>query len=147
MPQLKIITPSENQTVLGTQVTVSFIVGDLEIGREGHLHLWLDDNHNNASPSAHLETHFDYILSGLNPGEHQLDLEVVKPDHQSFTPRILQNVSFKTQLLLSASPTPAIQKSELTAFIFDKTFIGLVLGVLIITAGILIGRMTKGHSD
>lgn len=147
MPQLKIITPSENQTVLGTQVTVSFIVGDLEIGREGHLHLWLDDDPENASSSAHLETHFDYILSGLNPGEHKLSLEVVKPDHQSFSPKILQKTTFQTQLLFTASPLPAIQKSEIAAFLFDKTFIGLVLGVLIITAGFLIGRMTKGHLD
>lgn len=147
MPQLKIITPVNNQTVLGDQVTVSFIVGDLEIGREGHLHLWFDDDPEKATPAAYIETHFDYTLSGLPHGGHKLSLEVVKPNHQSFTPKVLQEVVFQTQYATTALPSATIQNTKLPSFLSDKSFIGLVLGLLIIFAGIFIGRMIKGHLD
>lgn len=146
MPQLKIVSPANNQTILGDKITVSFIVGDLEVGREGHLDLWLDADPKLATPSAHLETHYDYVLSQLPQGRHNLTLEVVKPDHQPFIPKVLQTVNFQTRL--SSTPAPsAIQKPFLTDFLFDKTFIGLGLGMIIIFAGIFIGRMTKGRLD
>lgn len=139
-PQLKIVSPTENQIILGDKVTISFIVGKLSIGREGLLHLWLDQDIETATSATLLQTHFDHILENLPPGKHKLTLEVVKPNHQSFNPPVRQTVAFKTDLPVIPSPilTPQ-KKDERNIYIFDFNITGLLLSVIIIILGIFIG--------
>ena len=132
-PLLRISAPSENQTVLGKDITISFVVGNLIMGAEGHIHLWLDNPGETASTAAIITTHFDYILENVSPGAHTLTLELVKPDHASFSPGVKETVRFTSILpqALSSSPTPSFLSPLLR--IDEKVILGLLaIGIIII---------------
>lgn len=143
IPQLKIISPVEGQIILGNRITVSFIVGNLEIGREGYLQLFLDSDNEKSTPSAILTTHFDYSIEGLSPGGHRLTLEVVKKDDKSFDPKVFQSVEFQTLLPTTVFPTTTVQAKGSPDYFLSKTFIGAILGLVIVSTGLFIGLRNK----
>lgn len=132
-PLLRISAPGENQTVLGKDITISFVVGNLTIGTGGHIHLWLDNPIQTASTAAYITTHFDYVLEDVSPGPHSLTLELVKPDHAPFSPTVKETVRFASILpqTLFSSPTPFFL-SPLSR-IDGKVILGLfAIGIIII---------------
>lgn len=129
-PLLRISAPSENQTVLGKDITISFVVGNVTIGPEGHLHLWLDNSVQTASTAAIITTHFDYILENVLPGTHTLTLEFVKSDHTSFSPSVKEIVHFTTTLPQNPSPylsTPPNREIILGTIGIGTIVIGIIL--------------------
>jgi hypothetical protein len=93
-PQLQIVSPTDEQTIFGTQITVSFIAGNMIFGKDGHIHLWLDATVVEESTATEIPAHAEYVLSDLPTGKHSLTLEIVQPDHTSFTPPIVQTSTF-----------------------------------------------------
>lgn len=139
-PQLKIISPVDNQTILGDKITISFIVSDFTVGQDGYINLWLDNPIKETSTAAKITSQFDYTLSDLPSGSHKLTLEAVKSNHLSFKPRVNQTVSF-TSILPQVSKVTAIQKSQdsISSFSFlNWQQILMIAGVLIIAFGFII---------
>ena len=131
-PLLRISAPSENQTVLGKDITISFVVGNLIMGAEGHIHLWLDNPGETASTAAIITTHFDYILENVSPGAHTLTLELVKPDHASFSPGVKETVRF-TSILPQAVSSPTPLSLPHSSKVDGKIILGwLAIGIIII---------------
>lgn len=135
-----IVSPTNNQTILGEKVTISFIVGDLEVGREVHLHLWFDNPREEASTAAKIYSSFDHELSDIPAGNHLLTLELVKPDHNSFKPPVKQTINFKTFLPQTTTPTLSPAPKQITSFInqIHWQMIAILTGVAIIILGIAI---------
>lgn len=107
LPKLTIISPTENQQIFGAKVIVSFIVNNFifvdftkrpkNSPGEGHLHLFLD-NENTSSESARQFVKATQItLENLPAGSHKLTLELVKNNHSSYKPRVIESVNFTTQ--------------------------------------------------
>ena len=109
-PLLKIVSPTDNQTILGSEITVSFILGNVIFGKEAHLHLWLDNTNQTATTATEITSHLAYILSNLSPGSHTLTLEAVKPNHSTFIPPVKQSSHFTIQ----AIPTMPYRQNEKT---------------------------------
>lgn len=110
---LKIISPSSGQAILGDKATISFIISDFTVGQDGYIRLWLDNPIEEATNASKITSSFDYTLSGLPEGLHKLTLEAVKTNNLSFSPKVKQTVSFTTILPLTqtaaispASPPP-----------------------------------------
>lgn len=140
VPQLKIISPTDNQTILGDKITISFIVSDFNIGQDGYINLWLDNPIQEASNAAKITSQFDYTLSDLPSGSHKLTLEVIKSNHLSFKPKVNQSVSF-TSILPQVSTITAIQKSrDSTSSLSYLNWqqILLIASVVIIAVGLII---------
>lgn len=140
MPQLKIISPVDNQTILGDKVTISFIVSDFNIGQDGYINLWLDNPIQEASTAAKITSQFDYTLADLPSGTHKLTLEAIKSNNLSFKPKANQTVSF-TSILPQVSTVTAIQKSKES--ISSLSFLNwqqilMIAGVVIIAVGFII---------
>ncbi len=140
MPQLKIVSPTENQTILGDKVNISFIISDFTVGQDGYINLWLDNPIQEASTAAKITSQYDYTLSDLPPGIHHLTLEAIKSNHLSFKPMVRQSVSFTTALpqipTITAIPTP--QNSISPQSFLNWQQILMLAGVIIIAIGLTI---------
>lgn len=154
LPQLKIVSPSDHQTVMGDKITVSFIVGNLRVGKEGHLHLYLDtDNETATEGYTEIQTHFDYQINGISRGDHKLTLEVVKPDHTSFSPGVIETVTFQTELPQNTETSSSINPSPLITSIGtsqtetsnNNHFLFLAFGTLFVICGIFIGLRARSR--
>ncbi len=145
MPQIKIISPVENQTILGDKVTISFIVGNLEVGREGHLHIWLDNPILTASTAGEITSNFNYLLTDVSAGNHKLTLEVVKPDHRSFSPVVSSSIYFTSVLpeTPTTTPTPRPQNIISPVSFINWQQILLIAAVVSIAIGCFIKVKTS----
>ena len=140
LPLLKIISPTDGQTVLGDKITISFVVGNLIVGSEGHLHLWLDNPIHEASNATEITTHFDYVIEGVSAGIHTITLEVVKPDHTSYDPAVAKTTYFTTQLPQN-STTVELEKPQNNLLIENIwPALGIISGILIIIIGFRIKK-------
>ncbi len=140
MPQIKIVLPSEGQTILGDKITVSFIAGDFNVGADGYLNLWLDNPVEEVSTAAKITGQFDYTLSSVPAGPHRLTLEAIGSNHLSFHPPVKQTVFFSTMLpqVPSTNPTSVpFTASSLVSFI-NWQYVLLIAAVAIIIAGLLV---------
>lgn len=144
-PRLKIVSPSENQTILGDEVTISFIVSEINIGPEGHLLLWFDSSIEEATTAAVISNQFDHTLSEIFPGSHKLTLELVKSDETSYTPQIKKTIHFTTKLPQNSSPTEIPKQKDLLSFFSEINwqFCITILGISILTIGIVIRLREK----
>jgi len=134
-PLVKIVSPTDGQTVVGQEVTVSFILGNAVFGSEAHLHLWLDISSPSASTATEIASHHDHILSGLSPGIHTLTLEAVRPDHQSFVPAVQTISTFTLQppvVQPTVTPSPPSVSSSLPS---QKTLIGIGAAAIFLLVG------------
>ncbi len=140
MPQIKIISPTDNQTILGDKITISFIVGDFSVGQDGYLNLWLDNPKEEASTAAKITSQFDYNLMDLPMGLHKMTLEAVKSNNISFSPKVKQSVSFTTVLpqvpTITLSPTPNNMPS--LGNLYNWQHILLLTALVIIVVGCII---------
>lgn len=136
-PKLKVITPSEGQTIYGNKIPVLVSVENFEIvdyqlspspaPGQGHIHLWLDDN-NPTPQSAVKATSDDYTFPDVTPGEHSLRAELVTNNHQSLKPPQVVTAKFKSEAI--GTPTPVATSG------FDKNtaLIILIVVALVIVA-------------
>ncbi len=85
-PQVRIITPRENETLQTTEVSVTLQVRDMPLFKEPtlglgpHLHLFLDDQ----PYQAVYDTETPLILRDLAPGTHTLRVFATRPWGESF---------------------------------------------------------------
>lgn len=130
-PQLKIITPSDGQTIYGDKIPVLFAVDNFQLTdfqnsqqpapNQGHVHLWLDDSSPTAQTAVKVAED-NYTYSNVAYGDHTLRAELVNNDHTSLYPPQVTTVQFKSQAL--GSPNPAIQNG------FDKNTALVILVVV-----------------
>lgn len=108
-PQLQVSSPQSGDTIDGSSVTVSYDVSGFTVApstvpleaagqrpeanrpEEGHVHLMLD-----LLPVVVLESTEPYTFTNVQPGEHQLVVELVNNDHSPLSPPIVQTVRFRT---------------------------------------------------
>jgi hypothetical protein len=108
-PELSVVAPKDGEAIVGTEVTVSFMVRNIklvptsvpvsEAGKrpdanrpgEGHVHFVLD-----LQPLVVWERGEPYTFTNVAPGEHQLMVELVNNDHSSLSPRVMQIIQFQT---------------------------------------------------
>lgn len=130
-PQLKIITPSDGQTIYGDKIPVLFGVDNFQItdfqknptsaAGQGHIHLWLDDTSQTAETAVKV-TDDNYTYSNVAYGDHTLHAELVNNDHTPLNPPQAATVQFKSASV--GTPNPAIQSS------FDKNTALVILVVV-----------------
>ena len=136
-PLLKVVTPSEDQTIYTDSVPILFSVENFNLvdyqsnpapmAGQGHLLLWLDD------PSPTLESatilsqdHFTY--SDVAYGQHTLKAELVTNNNLSLTPPVVVTVKFKNAPASTPSPAAASGFDKNTALVI------LVVVALVIVA-------------
>jgi len=116
LPALNVLTPSDGQTIYGDKVPVLLDAENFEIvdfakntktvSRQGHVHLWLDDEQMTAQSAAKaIEDTFTF--SDVPAGDHKLRVELVANDHSSLKPPVAKEISFKTAPVSSAVPPEA----------------------------------------
>lgn len=139
MREIKIVSPSEGQQVLGDKVTVSFIAGDFAFGADGFINLWLDNPIEEASTAAKITSQFDYILSDLPAGSHKLTLEAVTRNNLPFSPPVKQTVTFTTIPsfipTFTPSPTPfsvlSFMNSNWQYFLITTALAMTIIGIVL----------------
>ena len=115
-PTLKIVTPSEAQTIYGTKVPVLLAVENFQLvesaqyptnaSGQGHVNLWLDD----PSPTQDSATKVaanEFIYSDVGSGDHTLIAELVNNNNAPQTPAVKATINFKTSPVASPSPIAA----------------------------------------
>ncbi len=130
-PQLKIITPSDGQTIYGDKIPILISIDNFQltdfktnlkpVAGQGHIHLWLDDSNPTANTAVKL-IEDNYTYSNVANGNHTLHAELVNNDHTSLNPPQTTTVQFKSAAV--GSPNPAIQSS------FDKNTALVILVVV-----------------
>lgn len=109
-PSLSVTAPSQGAVINSSDVQVSFQVSGVQIvpsnvpmseaGKhpevnrpgEGHLHLVLD-----LQPLVLQYSNQPYTFHNVQPGAHQLMVELVNNDHSSLTPPVMQTIQFQSQ--------------------------------------------------
>ena len=136
LPTLKVVTPSENQTIFGNKVPILFAPTNFEIvdytvnnpkSGQGHIHVWLDDQNPTAESAKKVVTD-STSYTDVPYGNHVLKAELVTNDHKSQKPPVVVTVNFKNEPI--SSPTPAAASG------FDKStaLVILVVVALVIVA-------------
>lgn len=84
---------------LGPVVIVSVKPKDFELkdftkntavnGKEGHVHIWLDDQAFNTLTSEPV-----WVFGGVKPGKHTLYIELVSNNHAPLSPRVKKEIPF-----------------------------------------------------
>lgn len=98
--KLSIVSPTEGETIKGSSVAVKVSLTGARIVEEvtnditpdtGHLHVILDGK--TVSMTYGLEQTIPDVVAGL----HALRVEFVAADHNLFNPRVIAEVSFRTE--------------------------------------------------
>lgn len=143
--EIKIIAPTEGQTILGDKVTISFIVSDFYPGQDGFINLWLDNPIEEVTTAARISSSFNHILSDLPQGLHKLSMEAVGKNNLSFSPKVKQTVSFAT--ILPQNPTvtilPSVQNKHPLEYSNYLQFVLLTVALFIAISGIIL-KLTFG---
>ncbi|KKR60129.1 MAG: hypothetical protein UU05_C0029G0001 [Candidatus Curtissbacteria bacterium GW2011_GWA1_40_47] len=136
-PLLKVITPTEGQTLYENRVPILFSIENFQLTDyqtnqlprvgQGHIHLWLDE----ASPTRESAVKLikdDFTFSDVSYGDHNLRAELVNNDHSSLNPPVVVSVNFKNEPVGSPSPVSASSFDKNTALVI------LVVVALVIIA-------------
>lgn len=136
-PALKIVTPSQNQTIYGNRIPILLSAENFQIvdyqqyprpqAGQGHVHLWLDDP-NPTRESAVKLTSDSFTYTDVNFGQHTLRAELVANNHTSLAPPQVITVNFANVPLTSPSPAAASGFDKNTALVI------LVVVALVIVA-------------
>ena len=134
---LKIVTPSEGQTIYGNRVPILFLIENFQLTDyqtnkkpvvgQSHIHLWLDEQ--NPTPESAVKLIKDeFTYNDVPYGEHTLRAELVNNDHTSLKPPAVVVSKFKNAAV--SSPTPVVTSG------FDKNtaLVILVVVALVIVA-------------
>ena len=92
-PSLKIISPSNNELIKNSKITINLKPENFNIvpigspvkDNEGHFHVWLDSEKKVTTDSTII---FENVVSG----KHQIVAELVKSDHSSLSPKVTQAI-------------------------------------------------------
>jgi len=136
-PTLKIITPSEGQTIYGNKVPILLSVENFNLvdyqknpspaPSQGHIHLWLDDA-NPTKESAVNVIEDSFIYNDVPYADHSLRAELVTNDNNPLSPPVFVLVNFKNAPVSSPSPIPTSSFDKNTALVI------LVVVALVILA-------------
>jgi hypothetical protein len=136
-PNLKVVTPSEGQTIYGNRIPILVAVENLQIvdfaqntaprSGQGHVHLWLDDP-NPTRESAVKLTKDNFTYTDVAYGEHTLRTEIVNNNHTSLTPPVVTTVKFKSAPVATPSPV------QVSGFDKNTALVILVVVALVILA-------------
>ena len=150
---LQVTSPRNGDTVNHSNVTIDFQVSGFklvpstvplaEAGKrpdanrpgEGHLHFMLD-----LQPVIVWEQNASYTLENVAAGEHQLMVEVVNNDHSSLSPPVIQQIRFRTAMVMPATG----QERGLSA---SEIQIGLIAAVLLVTGALCLRRSAPRRRD
>ena len=134
---LKIVTPSEGQTIYGNRIPILISVENFEVvdylkypqaaSGQGHIHVWLDEI-NPAAQTARQVASDTTTYTDVPYGSHTLVAELVNNNHTSLTPPVKTTVNFKSAP--ASSPAPAAPVSG-----FDKN---TALVILVVVALVII---------
>lgn len=148
LPKLTIVSPEEGSQILGSKVTVTFVVNNFiftdyskrpkKTAGEGHMHVWLDEENPSLENTQKITKATTFTLEDVPQGNHELVLELVNNDHSSFNPAVQQLVIFSTkqqvpQPSIIVSPTEPEKVEERKRDLQMLTSIGVtsLLGFLI----------------
>ena len=136
-PLLKVITPSEGQTLYENRVSILLSVENFQLvdyqtsqlpkSGQGHIHLWLDDARPTRESAVKLIKE-DFTFNDLAYGDHNLRAELVNNDHSSLNPPVVVSVNFKNEPTGSPSPVSTSSFDKNTALVI------LVVVALVILA-------------
>ena len=150
--QLTVQSPQDGATAKGTDVTVQFQTSGIQLvdtnvpvseaGKrpdankpgQGHVHFMLD-----LQPLVVWTKGDPYTFSNLQPGQHQLMVEVVENDHSPLSPPVRKEVHFTTQLDLPQTGSAEGQTGPAGALAL------LAIGLLV--AGGLLARRNLSRRD
>lgn len=106
-PRLTIVNPEDGSQILGSKVTVSFVVNNFifvdfakitkKTAGQGHMHLWLDEKNPTPENAQKITKATSITLEDVPPGSHKLVFELVNNDHTSFKPPVTQTVNLTTK--------------------------------------------------
>jgi hypothetical protein len=149
---LTVLDPKDGASVNAKDITVSFTTTDIklvptsvpvsEAGKhpeanhpgEGHIHFVLD-----LQPLVVWEKADPYTFTNVPTGQHQLMVELVQNDHSSFSPRIMQTISFQTT---GSQPAPAAMPP--TGALQSGPWLALLsLAALLMLAGVRLLRRAQ----
>ena len=136
-PILKVVTPSEGQTIYGNKVPILFSVENFQLvdyqinklpqAGQGHIHLWLDDTSPTPESAVKLASD-EFTFSDVTYGNHTLRAELVNNNHTSLTPPQVVTANFKNEPVGSPSPIATSGFDKNTALVI------LVVVALVIIA-------------
>ena len=136
-PSLRVVTPSEGQTIYSDKVPillsvenfqlVDYQTNQLQQVGQGHIHLWLDEA-NPTRESAVKLIKDDFTFSDVAYGDHNLRAELINNNHTSLNPPVVVTVSFKNEPIGSPSPVATSGFDKNTALVI------LVVVALVIIA-------------
>lgn len=122
-PYLNISSPVNGATIYGTDITVSFSVGNFTIPASGHVHYTIDGGsvvmQYDANPIA---------LTGLSLGSHTVAVWLVDPSHADLNPAVSSTTTFTV-----AAPTDVANLAALRASTADNTTVYRVTGEILLT--------------
>ena len=136
-PSLKLVTPTDGQTIYGDKIPILFAVENFQlidyaknptlVAAQGHIHIWLDDTTPTKDSARKVITDYTTYID-VPYGEHTLKTELVGNNHTSLTPPVTVTVKFKSAP--ASSPSPAVSSG------FDKNtaLVILVVVTLVIVA-------------
>lgn len=141
-PELTVVAPKEGAVIEGDSVTISFTTSDIKIvpttvpvaeaGKhpdanrpgEGHLHFVLD-----LQPLVVWESGDPYTFANVPPGEHQLMVELVQNDHSPLSPRVMQQIRFRTSVAPQRMPaTGAASNAGVAPALLVVVFLLMIVG-------------------
>lgn len=136
-PSLKVVTPSEGQTVYSQRIPVLLATENFQLvdyqqykttaRGQGHIHLWLDESSPTADSAKQISTE-SFTYSDVPYGEHTLRAELVSSNHTSLNPPVTTTVKFKSAPITTPSPAPVSGFDKNTALVI------LVVVALVIVA-------------
>ena len=136
-PLLKMVTPSEGQTIYRDKVPILVSVENFEIVDynlnqtpkigQGHIHLWLDDTSPTPESAVKLASD-EFTFSDVAYSNHTLRAELVNNNHTSFAPPVVVVENFTNEAVGSPAPTPTSGFDKNTALVI------LVVVALVIIA-------------
>lgn len=136
-PQLKVVTPSQDQTIYGDRIPIllspeNFQIVDYQKNPlpqkdQGHIHLWLDEQNPTRESAIKLTTD-SFTYTDVNFGTHSLRAELVANNHTSLAPPVVVTVNFRSIPITPPLPAAASGFDKNTALVI------LVVVALVIVA-------------
>ena len=103
---ISITSPADGAVLESGDVSVEFLVENLVIPDEGHVHLWVDD-----SMDGMFYTIDPIAVTGLGEGSHTIALQLVDTGHNAFDPDVSSSISVTVEL--PAGPSSSVFITEL----------------------------------
>ncbi|OGD83282.1 hypothetical protein A2165_03790 [Candidatus Curtissbacteria bacterium RBG_13_40_7] len=160
-PTLIIESPKNGEVLNKDETLVKFRVENFKITDvrrnpppqegQGHLHLWIDQENPTAQNAIEHITSQPYLMTGIQPQEHTLVVELVGNDHSSLNPPVKKEVKFsttakarsKTGEVTQASPGTTTPKAKTLFSRLGTPLIAVATVVLVIVLGGILFYLRK----